>query len=243
MFCFLSTFSCTGKCKCASCDPGAGDPVQKLLSVVWTRNAELLNLLHVVEQVWSNEHAGDGNIVVWQKNNKQTNQRTKNRIKNNVDNVLVSQLLIKATYFLYRFNYLFCHIELINRRRLSPFVSFSLTKCAPVGPTQPRQRLLMNYFTRHCKDLIGRASSEINILIRHIVCYAVEGEQHTTTAGWHWMMCRPFGVIQWVHRHITTRGRFQVKGALDVSRPNLLQELKKNRLCIGVSTRWQPNKW
>lgn len=31
---------------------------------------------------------------------------------NDVDNVLVSQLLIKATYFLYWFNYLFCDIEL-----------------------------------------------------------------------------------------------------------------------------------
>lgn len=29
-----------------------------------------------------------------------------------VDNVLVSQLLIKATYFLYGFNYLFCDVEL-----------------------------------------------------------------------------------------------------------------------------------
>lgn len=33
---------------------------------------------------------------------------TEKSINNDVDNVLVSQLLIKATYFLYGFNYLFC---------------------------------------------------------------------------------------------------------------------------------------
>lgn len=52
-------------------------------------------------------------------------QTKKKRINNNVDNVLVSQLLIKATYFLYRFNYLFCHIELINLRLLLSLVSFT----------------------------------------------------------------------------------------------------------------------
>lgn len=36
----------------------------------------------------------------------------KKSINNSVDNVLVSQLLIKATYFLYGFNYLFCDIKL-----------------------------------------------------------------------------------------------------------------------------------
>lgn len=102
MFCFLSTFSCTGNVNVRVVIP-TGDQVQKLLSVVWKRNAELLNLLHVVEKVWSDDNAGDGNIVVLQK---------KKRINNDVDNVLVSQLLIKATYFLYRFNYLFCDIEL-----------------------------------------------------------------------------------------------------------------------------------
>lgn len=112
MFCFLSTFSCTGNVNVRVAIPTQETQVQKLLSVVWKRNAELLNLLHVVEQVWSNDHAGDGNIVVWQQ------KKEKKRINNNVDNVLVSQLLIKATYFLYRFNYLFCHIELINLRLL-----------------------------------------------------------------------------------------------------------------------------
>lgn len=64
------------QCKCTSCDSDAGDQVQKLLSVVWKRNAELLNLLHVVEQVWSNDHAGDGNIVVWQKKQKKNGLTT-----------------------------------------------------------------------------------------------------------------------------------------------------------------------
>lgn len=76
--------------------------MKKLLSVVWKRNAELLNLLHVVEKVRSDD-AGDGNIVVLQK---------KSINNDDVDNVLVSQLLIKATYFLYGFNYLFCDVEL-----------------------------------------------------------------------------------------------------------------------------------
>lgn len=79
--------------------------MEKLLSVVWKRNAELLNLLHVVEKVRSDDDddddAGNGNIVVLQKS-----------INDDVDNVLVSQLLIKATYFLYGFNYLFCDVEL-----------------------------------------------------------------------------------------------------------------------------------
>ncbi len=61
-----------------------------------------MNLLHVVEKVQSDDDAGDGNIVVLQS------------INNDVDNVLVSQLLIKATYFLYGFNYLFCDGELCN---------------------------------------------------------------------------------------------------------------------------------
>lgn len=39
--------------------------MEKLLSVVWKRNTELLNLLHVVEKVRSDD-AGDGNIVVLQ---------------------------------------------------------------------------------------------------------------------------------------------------------------------------------
>lgn len=60
-----------------------------------------MNLLHVVEKVRSDDDAGDGNIVVLQKS-----------INDDVDNVLVSQLLIKATYFLYGFNYLFCDVKL-----------------------------------------------------------------------------------------------------------------------------------
>lgn len=48
------------------------------------------------------DDAGNGNIVVLQKKS----------INDDVDNVLVSQLLIKATYFLYGFNYLFCDVEL-----------------------------------------------------------------------------------------------------------------------------------
>lgn len=39
--------------------------MEKLLSVVWKRNSELLNLLHVVEKVRSDDDdAGNGNIVV-----------------------------------------------------------------------------------------------------------------------------------------------------------------------------------
>lgn len=79
--------------------------MEKLLSVVWKGNAELLNLLHVVEKVRSDNDAGNGNIVVLQKKKKSINN-------DDVDNVLVSQLLIKATYFLYGFNYLFCDVEL-----------------------------------------------------------------------------------------------------------------------------------
>lgn len=106
MFFFLSTFSCTGDVNVSQVVILTGDQEEKLLSVVWKRNAELLNLLHVVEKVWRwrwwND-AGEGNIVVLQK---------KSINNNDVDNVLVSQLLIKATYFLYGFNYLFCDIQL-----------------------------------------------------------------------------------------------------------------------------------
>ncbi len=40
--------------------------MEKLLSVVWKRDSELLNLLHVVEKVRSDDDddAGNGNIVV-----------------------------------------------------------------------------------------------------------------------------------------------------------------------------------
>lgn len=46
--------------------------MEKLLSVMWKRNAELLNFLHVVEKVRrddddDDDDAGDGNIVVLQK--------------------------------------------------------------------------------------------------------------------------------------------------------------------------------
>lgn len=45
--------------------------MEKLLSVVWKRNAELLNLLHVVEKVRSDDDdddAGDGKL--WSYNNR-----------------------------------------------------------------------------------------------------------------------------------------------------------------------------
>lgn len=50
----------------------------------------------------------DGNIVVFGE------KRRKKSINDNndVDHVLVSQLLIKATYFLYWFNYLFSDVKL-----------------------------------------------------------------------------------------------------------------------------------
>lgn len=99
---FLSTFSCTGNVNVRVVIP-TGDQVEKLLSVVWKRNAELLNLLHVVEKVQSDDDAGDGYCGLIKK---------KSINNNDVDNVLVSQLLIKATYFLYWFNYLFCDVEL-----------------------------------------------------------------------------------------------------------------------------------
>lgn len=101
---FLSTFSCTGNVNVSQDVIPTGDQVKKLLSALWKRNAELLNLLHVVEKVRSDDDddAGDGNIVVLQKKS----------INDDVDNVLVSQLLIKATYFLYGFNYLFCDVKL-----------------------------------------------------------------------------------------------------------------------------------
>lgn len=57
-FFFFSTFSCTGNVNVRVVIP-TGDQVEKLLSVVWKRNAELLNLLHVVEKVQSDD-AGDG---------------------------------------------------------------------------------------------------------------------------------------------------------------------------------------
>lgn len=109
-WCFFSiSFSCTGNVNVSQVVIPTGDEVEKLLSVMWKRNAELLNLLHVVEKVRrddddDDDDAGDGNIVVLQKS-----------INNDdVDNVLVSQLLIKATYFLYGFNYLFCDVELCD---------------------------------------------------------------------------------------------------------------------------------
>lgn len=67
---FLSTFSCTGNVNVSQVVIPTGDEVEKLLSVVRKRNAELLNLLHVVEKVQrddDDDDAGDGNIVVLQK--------------------------------------------------------------------------------------------------------------------------------------------------------------------------------
>lgn len=56
---------------------------------MWKRNPELVNLLHVVEAVRRHDDAGGGDIVVLY-----------NSINtDDVDDVLVSQLLIKATYF------------------------------------------------------------------------------------------------------------------------------------------------
>lgn len=83
------------------------DQVEKLLSLVWKRNAELLNLFCML---WKKCEAMMAMLVnamaiLW-------SYKKKKSINNDVDNVLVSQLLIKATYFLYGFNYLFCDVEL-----------------------------------------------------------------------------------------------------------------------------------
>lgn len=70
---FFSTFSCTGNVNVSQVVIPTGDQVEKLLSVVWKRNTELLNLLHVVEKVQNDDDAGDGNIVVLQKSIKNDN--------------------------------------------------------------------------------------------------------------------------------------------------------------------------
>lgn len=98
------------QCKCTSCDSDAGDPsaeafVSSVKKERWTLEPFACRGTSVKQ--WS--------CWWWQYCGLTTKKK---RINNNVDNVLVSQLLIKATYFLYRFNYLFCHIELINLRLL-----------------------------------------------------------------------------------------------------------------------------
>lgn len=100
------------QCKCTSCDSDAGDPsaeafVSSVKKERWTLEPFACRGTSVKQwSCWWWQYCG------------LTTKKRKKRINNNVDNVLVSQLLIKATYFLYRFNYLFCHIELINLRLL-----------------------------------------------------------------------------------------------------------------------------
>lgn len=68
--------------------------MEKILSVVWKRNTELLNLFACCGKVRSgdDDDDGNGNIVVLQKK----------VLTTMLIMFLVSQLLIKATYFLYR---------------------------------------------------------------------------------------------------------------------------------------------
>lgn len=49
MFLFLTTFSYSGNVNVSQVVIPTGHQVEKLLSVVWKRNAELLKLVHVVE--------------------------------------------------------------------------------------------------------------------------------------------------------------------------------------------------
>lgn len=95
LFFFQSTFSCTGNVNVSQVVIPTGDQVEKILSVVWKRNTELLNLFACCGKVRSgdDDDGGNGNIVVLQK---------KKVLTTMLIMFLVSQLLIKATYFLYR---------------------------------------------------------------------------------------------------------------------------------------------
>lgn len=64
---------------------------------MWKRNAELKSFCMLWKMVQRND-AGDGNVVVLHKKKKV--------LTTMLIMFLVSQLLIKATYFFYRFNYL-----------------------------------------------------------------------------------------------------------------------------------------
>lgn len=112
-------------------------------------------------------------------------QTKKKRINNNVDNVLVSQLLIKATYFLYRFNYLFCRIELINLRLLLSLVSFTagnaerekvkkkLKKAASVTMCKLWLCVFVHSFFRSKIWFVKLLVVKINIVSNYIIYYAV----------------------------------------------------------------------
>lgn len=104
LYCFWCFFSIYlqlyWQCKCKSCDSYRRPSGEAFVSSVekerWTifcmlwKKCEAMMML-VMAILWSYK---------------------KKSINNDVDNVLVSQLLIKATYFLYGFNYLFCDVEL-----------------------------------------------------------------------------------------------------------------------------------
>lgn len=78
--------------------------MEKILSVVWKRNTELLNLFACCGKVRSgdDDDGGNGNIVVLQKKS----------INNDVDNVFGFPASNKGNLLFIQINYLFCAVEL-----------------------------------------------------------------------------------------------------------------------------------
>lgn len=92
---FLSTFTCTCNVNVKSCDSNRLKWRSFFFSVEkGTLNSWIFCMLWKRWRWW--QYCG---------------LKYKKSINTNVDNVLVSQLLIKATYFLYRFNYLFSRVQ------------------------------------------------------------------------------------------------------------------------------------
>lgn len=129
VFCF-STFRCSGNVNVSQVVIVTQDREEKLLSVARSGNAQLESFACCGKKSATQWRHRLGNIVVLQKK--------KTRITNNNVDVFVFQLLIKATYFLYGFSYLFCDIEL--RATWLLWWSALFTVCHLVAPRAPSDK-------------------------------------------------------------------------------------------------------
>lgn len=128
LYCFWCFFSIYlqlyWQCKCKSCDSYRRPSGEAFVSSVekehWTLESFACCGKSAKRWCWWWQYCGLTN--------------KKKSINNDVDNVLVSQLLIKATYFLYGFNYLFCDVELcVMCEWWFWFTMFGNTLCLPHG--------------------------------------------------------------------------------------------------------------